>query len=385
MMTGASEEPECDASVRSNLQLGSDLDESESLNPNQPLVGVLIADLTSTLPGPYCTSLLERLGARVIKFEPPWGDVSHNFPALFQAVNGGKESVVVDLKKPDDRELVRAVVERSDAVVEGWRPSVAQRLHLGPEDLLATNPALVYCSISGYGSEDDRQLRPGHDLNYVAASGFGRLLFPDGEMRPLGVPMADLAGGVFAALRVATAVLAARISGRGGFLDVSLSAGLRDWAEAVGASSGDYTANAVLQLPHYGVFSTADGHQLTLGTAYEDDFWVGLCRALDVEELGTLTVEERIERFGEIRGVLAARVAAKQRHELEVELGGVDTCWAFVDQAFEVAPPGGMLPQSSGKAPTLGEHSDAVRHEFMSPEAGSPTPVAQHINRLDDK
>jgi crotonobetainyl-CoA:carnitine CoA-transferase CaiB-like acyl-CoA transferase len=324
-----------------------------------PLTGVTVADLTVTLPGPYATSLLHRLGARVIKLEPPGGDLTRSTPALHDAVNAGKESVEIDLADPADADLVRAVVACADVVVEGWRPGVATRHRLGPEDVHARHPHIVYCSVSGYGADGPLRARPGHDVNYMAASGMLALLFGERSPEALPVPLADLAAGTFAALRISAALVEARATGRGAFVDVSIAGAVRDWVEAAG---GEEPPTAFLPLlPHYGVFATADGHRLSIGNAHEDHFWSALCHALDLEAHASLTIGERLLDREALRAAVARAIGARTRTELEALLASVDTCWAFADRPASCARPGGMLAAPRGAAPSLGEHAERVR------------------------
>ncbi|MGH2783831.1 MAG: CaiB/BaiF CoA transferase family protein [Actinomycetota bacterium] len=333
-------------------------------NPEGPLAGALVVDLTVTLPGPYAASLLQRLGARVVKFEPRSGDVTRMFPHAHEALNRGKESVAADLKDPGDLALVRAACARAAVVIEGWRPGVAARLGVGYDELSAINPGLVYCSISGYGSNGALRDRAGHDLNYVAASGMAGLLFGNRVPHPLGVPLADLGGGTFAALRILGALLERASTGKGAFLDVSLHGAVREWVEAIGGASNLEPLELLDGLPHYGVFETADGHKLTLGTVHEDHFWKALCGALGLDGLEDLGLLERAERVDEIKPLVADAIGGRTRDELERVLVGADTCWAFVDPSIGERRHTGTMPFTSEPAPSLDEHGDAIRREF---------------------
>lgn len=337
----------------------------EQTRSQQPLSGLLVLDVSVTLPGPYASSLLHRLGARVVKFEPPAGDVTRMFPLLHAAVNRGKESVTVDLKNPADQDLVRTMARGGAAFIEGWRPGVAARLGLGYEDLRAVNPALVYCSISGYGASSAMRDRPGHDLNYVAGSGMAKALFGDRPPHGLGIPLADLAGGTFAALRILAAVVDSQRTGRGTFIDVSLAGAVRDWVEAVAADDGGDALGSLADLPHYDVFETADGQHLTLGTVYEDHFWTALCDALSIASFKDLGFVERAGRAAEIREVIRHVIGSRTRAELETALAEADTCWAFVETPGAAPEIGGMVPRARGEVPSLGEHTDPVRAEAI--------------------
>ncbi|MEX2458102.1 MAG: CaiB/BaiF CoA-transferase family protein [Actinomycetota bacterium] len=329
------------------------------------LSGRLVVDLSVTAPGPYCTSLLARMGARVVKFEPPEGDPARRFPTVHDALNRGKESVVVDLDRPEDVAMVRRAAARADVFVEGWRPGVAERRGLGATELLAGNPALVYCSISGYGAEGPLRDRPGHDVNFVAASGLATAMFRHREPQALGAPLADLAGGTFGALCVLGALIEATTTGRGRHLEVSLAGSLRDWVDAMGGAATLSTPSILDTVPHYGVFRTRDGHHLSLGSVYEDDFWRELCGVLGLDEHAALGFEERLGR-ADLRALIEERIGTRFRPDLERDLSSAATCWAFVDPP---RPGDGILPilpEHPDLPPALGEHTDAVRAELSS-------------------
>ena len=172
------------------------------------LEGVCVLDFTPLLPGPYVTVMMADLGADVIKVEQPSGDFARSeMPTLFNGANHNKRSIVIDLKAPASRPVVERLARWADVAIEVFRPGVAERLGISAAQLRANNPRLVCCSLSGYGQTGPWRLRPGHDLNYLAAA--GGLAFPgqwnQSPTRP-SLPMADLAGSTQAAL--ASGVLA---------------------------------------------------------------------------------------------------------------------------------------------------------------------------------
>ncbi|RDW12754.1 CaiB/BaiF CoA transferase family protein [Paracoccus thiocyanatus] len=196
----------------------------------KPLQGIKVLDLTRVLAGPYCTALLADLGAEVIKLEPPAGDdYRHVGPfkdgesALFTLNNRGKQSLVLDLKDPEDLALARTIAARVDVVVENFRPGVAARLGLGAEALRAENPRLVYCSISGFGQQGPFRDLPAYDLVVQAMSG---LMAGTGEEGgpPLktGESMADLIAGLFGSWAIMAALVNRNASGQGATLDVAM-------------------------------------------------------------------------------------------------------------------------------------------------------------------
>ncbi len=137
-----------------------------------PLAGLRVLDLSELLPGPYATSLLADLGAEVVKVERPGGDNARAIvPDMVEALNRGKRSICIDLKTEAGRAVLRSLAERSDVLVEGFRPGVTRRLGVDYDSLSALNPRLIYASVSGYGASGPQALRPGHDLNYLSAAG----------------------------------------------------------------------------------------------------------------------------------------------------------------------------------------------------------------------
>jgi crotonobetainyl-CoA:carnitine CoA-transferase CaiB-like acyl-CoA transferase len=166
-----------------------------------PLSGVRVLDMSRLLPGPFCTQLLCDLGAEVIKVEDPeGGDYARSYPPLlgdgnsaaFHALNRGKKSVTLDLKRAEDWRRFLALLATADVLVESFRPGVLAKLGAGPSALAARFPGLIVCSISGYGQTGPDALRAGHDVNYLAKSGvLGLMARP--ELLP--VQVADIAGG----------------------------------------------------------------------------------------------------------------------------------------------------------------------------------------------
>jgi len=284
---------------------------------SRPLSGIRILDLTRLLPGPACTRMLVEWGAEVIKIEPPEGDygnrlgLSSDAPRdqvspLYTIVNRGKTVERLDLKLEAGRARLLALVAASDALVEGFRPGVMQRLGLGYEMLRQHNAALVYCAITGYGSASPWTHRAGHDINYLAVSG---VLDQIGERgRPPAISnwqIADLAGGALAAAaRICAALVQAKATGAGSFVDVSMThevAKLNIIAQhglALGAARPRGEDWLTGGWPCYGVYRTSDERFLAVG-ALEEKFWHLLCDALAKPHLKPLGCSE---------GVVALRV-----------------------------------------------------------------------------
>lgn len=275
------------------------------------LDGVRVLDLGIWRPVPYATQLLAEMGADVLKVEPPGGDPMRVFPQLFDILNAGKRSIVVDLKEPEGQGEVLRLAADADAMLEGFRPGVADRLGVGYDDVRAVNDAIVYCSISGYGASGPWSQVPGHDLNYQALSG---VLAPKGgKPVPASIPIGDLGAGMTAAMAVVAAVLRARGSGEGERIDIGIADVLATWTGAVGALVPRGSPQAMSGMPGYGIYRTADGGIVSLGVLAEDHFWVAMCEALGLDDLCDVGVVERVQRKDELDAEVSKAIAQLDR------------------------------------------------------------------------
>lgn len=262
------------------------------------LAGVRIVDLSRLLPGPACSWYLYGLGAEVIKVEDPnGGDYLRHLPpygpdglgAWFTALNAGKRSVALDLRQPQGRVALRALLRGADVLLEGFRPGVLARLGLDPAELVASYPRLVVASLSGYGQTGPLAEDPGHDLDYCALAGLLSLAARhDGVPDVPGVQVADLAGGALtAALAITAALLERERTGRGQWLDISMTEGALALALPALASTwaGEPPRPGAETLtggfPSYGLYRCADGRVVALG-ALEPKFWAAFERATGV-------------------------------------------------------------------------------------------------------
>ena len=270
-----------------------------------PLGGVRIVDLTQVMAGPSCTMLLADLGADVIKVEPPDGDLSRSMggrrlrmkgkdQAPFFALNRNKRSVVLDLKQQKDLDRALALVRHADVLVESFRPGVAGRLGIGYETVSALNSRLVYASISGFGQTGPWSDRPGFDLITQAMSGVMSVT-GSVETEPVkcGVPISDLAAGLYAANGIQAALLARETTGRGQRVETSLfeaALGMSVWEAteywATGEAPRPMGSSHRLSAP-YQAFRAGDGF-LTIA-ALTSAHWERLCNVLDRPELMTDT------------------------------------------------------------------------------------------------
>ncbi len=258
--------------------------------PNPLLEGVRVLDLTRLLPGPHATQLFAQLGAEVIKIEDPkGGDYARSLsPALFEQVNRGKASITLNLRNAEDVAAFKRLVVDADVVIESFRPGVMDRLGCGFDALKAINPRLVYAALTGYGQTGPLKDEAGHDVNYLALSGvLDQMGGSGGPPAMSNVQVADLAGGsLTCAVGVLAAVIGARASGQGTFLDAAMldgSLALQSVAMATRASLGaaqprgeDILSGA---LPNYRIYKCRDGRYLAVG-ALEPKFFARLLSAL---------------------------------------------------------------------------------------------------------
>jgi alpha-methylacyl-CoA racemase len=250
---------------------------------------VRVLDLSRLLPGAYCCQLLQAQGAAVTKIEPMSGDPIRALPGgetYFETLHRGQQRLTLDLRTNHGRESLLARVVDADVLVEGFRPGVMERMELGYPSLAAVNPALVYCAITGYGSNGPLARRAGHDLNYLARSG-ALSLMPLADDRPTipGLQVADLAGGLQAAFLIAAALADRRQTGRGSRVEVSMTDVMRSWTALPRAAwrAGIAALPLTGRVPCYHVYRVADGY-LTVA-ALEADFWGEFCRVIDRADL----------------------------------------------------------------------------------------------------
>ncbi|MBE2248779.1 MAG: CoA transferase [Myxococcus sp.] len=311
-----------------------------------PLAGLKVLDLTRLLPGPYATLVLADLGATVDKLEEPQGgDYARHMPpmkddtsALFLGLNRNKRSVTLDLKSPDGVAALKRLVRSYDVLLESFRPGVMDKLGVGWEALSKEHPALIMCSISGYGATGPDRLKAGHDLNYLARS--GALAYGGaraGAPAMPGVQIADIGGGsLFALVGVLAALHERQRTGVGRYVDVSMTDGalaflhmhlagrLMMGAEGVELARGAEALNGGYAC--YGLYRTQDARWLAVG-ALEPRFFSGVCAVLERPDLmpgGYDTAEEGARTRRELEAIFASKplshwVALFRQHDLCVE------------------------------------------------------------------
>jgi alpha-methylacyl-CoA racemase len=349
-----------------------------------PLVGIQVIDLTRLLPGPLATRHLAELGADVLKIEGPAdqgqddgtrtmgltpADLRAGIPALtFRELNRSKRLLRLDLREPRGVAALLELVRGADVLIEGFRPGVMNKLGLGWEVLHAANPKLVVCAITGYGQRGPWGQRAGHDINYIAMAGvLEQIATVDGELAVPNFQIGDLMGGTQAAVcGVLAGLLGAQRSGRGRFVDISMSHEvLRHHVLATIAlqATGRPPAPGRELLsggaPCYGVYRTGDGRHLAVG-ALEPKFWGALCAAIERPEWARqhwafgLTVGSPASMA--LRAELAAVFAAEPLAHWVMRFDAVDACVTPVLRLDEtLAHPAFLMePVSTDRpAPTL--------------------------------
>lgn len=317
----------------------------------QPLAGQLVVDLTRYLPGAFASRELLRLGARVVRVEAPDGDpMRHVSPAWDEALNTGKESVACDLKT--NRELAHALLARADIVLEGFRPGVAARLGVGPDDV---PESVVYCSITGFGADGPHAGRAGHDLNYLGWAG----VLEDTALALPPVQPADLAAGALGAVvEVLAAVLDRERTGRGARLTISMTHGSHRLASH--RLGGDPLPRFLTGgVACYRIYETADRRRLTVG-ALEPKFFLRLCETIGRPELAARQFEPDGQE--EVAAELAAMFATRPLDEWLQLFDGEDVCVGPVATLGEAAEAfGGVTGPPSA---SVGQHTAAWREEL---------------------
>ena len=369
------------------------------------LSGITVLEFSRVLAGPWCGMMLADLGANVIKVEdfdgddtrglgPPFKD---GMSAYFACCNRNKKSIALDLRHPDSRPLVEALVRSADVLVENFRTGTAERLGLGHAALAELNPRLVYCSISGYGREGPGAQRAGYDFVVQAEAGLMSITGPaDGAPSKVGVAVADLATGQNAAIAILAALRERDASGRGQRVEVSLFDTQLGWLANVGSNvlfTGEEAprhGNAHASIVPYQAFAACD-REFVLAVASEK-LWRALCEAIgrphwiehpDYRD-NAARVHHRIALCGELQELFAGATASHwiallaaagvpaapiqgvrqaladplaRERGMTIELRGVH----MVASALRLSrtPVAYRLPP-----PTLGEHSDelAARH-----------------------
>jgi crotonobetainyl-CoA:carnitine CoA-transferase CaiB-like acyl-CoA transferase len=306
--------------------------EAQAKGAQGPLAGLLVADFSRILAGPYATMLLADMGAEVVKVEGPGGDdtrtwqppVRDGVSTYYLGVNRNKRSVALDLKDPGDLGLARELARRADVFVENFKPGGLKRFGLDYDAVAAANPAVVYASISGFGSGPKGAGLPGYDLIVQAVSGLMSVTGDaEGEPYRAGVAVFDVISGLHATIGVLAALNHRHSTGQGQHIEISLLAsamsGLVNQTSAyvAGGVVPFRMGNSHPSLFPYEPLPCADGEQIV--TAGNDGQFRRLCGVLGVPELATdprfLRNEDRTANRDELRPLLVERLATRTKME----------------------------------------------------------------------
>ena len=369
--------------------------------PNKPLEGIRVLDLSELLPGPYATHMLRELGAEIIKVERTGGGDNARMivPGVYEIMNRGKTSICMNLKNDDAKSAFYRMAKDADVIIEGYRPGVVKRLGIDYDTIAAINPKIIYASVSGYGQTGPYALWPGHDLQYMATAGHIALSgTADGPPAfAAGSPFGDISASMFSVVSILSAVIQRQQSGKGQYLDVSITDGLAAWMlPRMGAylyeqnKGKSFGKKDLLSRAGYGVYETKDGKYLTIG-AIEDHFWKGLVKSAGLEELKDPELEKiemRTVRGTEVVELLTKRFLEEDSDywfkvlgEHDVPFSPVTTMDDFFEQphlnerglffgegaersvAYPV-PMEGLEKTLADPAPTCGQHTDEMLTKF---------------------
>ena len=365
-----------------------------------PLEGVRVLDFTAMLPGAICTQFLADLGADVVKIEPPEHGEAARGPkgtppgGIFHVTNRNKKSYAIDLKQAEGVDTIRCLIAGAQVLVESFRPGVLARLGLGWEQARAINPALIYCSITGYGQEGPLSQKAGHDINYQCMGGIvGQNRIDGSRPSPGAVPVADLGGGALtSAVGILAALYDAQRTGQGRHVDIAMA----DAAMAlnVGALSSKMMFGGhdpvpgrdILSggLPCYTTYRTADDRYLAVG-ALEPKFWQAFCTALERPDLIARGWDMGPKRDAAVAEVADA-IATKTLAEWVAVLKHVDACATPVLTLEESltdanARARGMVIEVAGGGATTTQYALPIRMSDFEFAVRMPPPLLGEHNR----
>ncbi|MBE0619862.1 MAG: CoA transferase [Burkholderiales bacterium] len=303
-----------------------------------PLAGVKVLEIAGIGPGPFCGMLLADMGADVLRVDRlQANDLGLPVEPKYDIMSRGRRSIALDLKLEASIEAVLELAAKADALIEGFRPGVTERLGLGPEACLARNPRLVYGRITGWGQDGPLAQAAGHDINYIALSGALHAIGRKGEapMPPLNLVGDFGGGGMVLAFGIACALFEARASGQGQVIDAAMSEGAASlmamfygrmaaghWRDQRGVNVLDTGA------PWYDAYETADGKHVAIGSI-EGRFYAELLARLGLDA-ASLPEQFDYQRWPELRAAFSSAFKSKTRDEWCREMEGSDVCFAPV-------------------------------------------------------
>ncbi len=368
-----------------------------------PLFGLLVVSVEQAVAAPTCTCRLADAGARVIKVERPEGDFARGYDdvargesAYFVWLNRGKESVALDLGKPDDKALLERMIGKADVFVQNLKPGTIGKLGFSVERLRRDYPRLICCSISGYGETGPYAGRKAYDLLVQAEVGLASVTGSADAPARVGVSVADIAAGMNAYEAILEALIARGRSGEGAALSVSLFDAMADWMtvpllQHEGGKTPQRLGLAHPSIAPYGVFRTRDGADILISIQNDREWRVLAERVLEDEALAAdpayATNVERMKRRDQTDGKVAASFARQDAAALTAKLEQADIAFGRVSdmgllaqhahlRRITVETPSGPVSYPApaalrsgdarryGKVPALGEHTAKIRAEF---------------------
>ena len=369
----------------------------------RPLDGIVVVALEQAVAAPFCTARLADAGARVIKIERPEGDFArqyddyvHGESANFVWLNRGKESVVLDLAKPEDKTLFAALLAKADVFVQNLKPGAIAKLGFPIAQLRKQHPRLICCSISGYGEDGPYAARKAYDLLVQAEVGLASVTGGPEAPARVGFSVADIGAGMNAYQAILEALIARGRTGQGTAISVSMFDAMADWMavpllQHEGGSPPKRIGLAHTSIAPYGVFKSKDGADILISIQSDREWRILAEKVLDDKALAADpnfgTNIERVKRRAETDGKVAAAFGRLDVKALEKKLADADIAFGRVNGPAELAQhphlrritlgsPNGPLsypapaaqrdgePRRYGPVPAVGEHSDKIRAEF---------------------
>jgi itaconate CoA-transferase len=367
-----------------------------------PLSGILVIALEQAVAAPMCTSRLADAGARVIKIERPEGDFARGYDNLvhgecsyFVWLNRGKESVVLDLTKAEDKALLAAMLKQADVFVQNLKPGAAAKLGFSPERLRRDNPRLICCSISGFGESGPLAQRKAYDMLIQAESGLASITGTSEPSR-VGVSVVDVGSGMYAQQAILEALIARQRTGEGAELSISMFDAMADWMTVpLLQEEAGFTPRRIglahISISPYGAFRSRDGVDILISIQSDREWRLLADKVLGDAKLAAdpdfATNVERVKRRAQTDGKVAAVFGALDADALEQKLAAADIAFARVNtpadlshhphlRRITIGTPSGPVSYPApaefraaalrryGPVPALGEHTDKVRAEF---------------------
>ena len=370
-----------------------------------PLSGLLVVSLEQAVAAPMCSCRLADAGARVIKIERPEGDFARYYDRLaggesayFVWLNRGKESVCLDLTRPDDKTLLAAMLARADVFLQNLKPGAIGKLGIPIGEIRRKHPRLIACSISGYGEEGPYASRKAYDMLIQAETGLASVTGSADAPARVGVSVCDIAVGMDAYEAILEALIARERSGNGDTISISMFDAMADWMtvpllQYEGGLPPQRMGLAHTSIAPYGVFKTEDGADILISIQSDREWRVLAQQVLGDNALATdknfATNVERVKRRQDTDARVASAFAASHEAALNERLAAADIAFARVNDTallarhphlrrIDVATPSGTVsypapaarhegtPRGYGAVPRLGEHTASVRAEFSS-------------------